>query len=134
MLTMTIQLLCEWIDLCCFALVMPSHVMWLTQLAFFWYPPASISHVMTAAEAIPLAAVRFSTRTRDCHTAALPTHQSMCTETQVQGLPGALPAQLVRPTAGTVTWLLDADSAAGVAAEKWSDDPKAYPRRCAVHE
>ena len=51
---------------------------------------------------------------------------------QVQGLPGALPAQLVRPTSGTVTWLLDADSAAGIAPEKWSDDPKAYPRRCAV--
>jgi len=56
----------------------------------------------------------------------------MCSKTQVQGLPGALPAQMVRPTAGTVTWLLDADSAAGVAPEKWSDDPKAYPRRCVV--
>ena len=49
--------------------------------------------------------------------------------TQVQGLPGALPAQMVRPSAGTVTWLLDADSAAGIAPERWSDDPKAYPRR-----
>ena len=64
----------------------------------------------------------------------LPTHQCMWLYPQVQGLPGALPAQMVRPSAGTVTWLLDADSAAGVAPEKWSDDPKAYPRRCVVPE
>ena len=51
---------------------------------------------------------------------------------QVQGLPGALPAQLVRPAAGSVTWLLDADSAAGIGAERWTDEPKAFPRRSVV--
>ena len=48
---------------------------------------------------------------------------------QVQSLPGALPAQLVRPDAGKVTWLLDADAAAALAAEKWEDGRKAdFPR------
>ena len=48
---------------------------------------------------------------------------------QVQSLPGALPAQLVRPEQGKVTWILDADAAAGIAAEKWEEPAKTdFPR------
>ena len=47
---------------------------------------------------------------------------------QVQSLPGALPAQLVRPKNGRVTWLLDCDSASAIEPERWSDEPKAFPR------
>lgn len=48
---------------------------------------------------------------------------------QVQSLPGALPAQLVRPTDGKVTWILDADAASQIAAEKWEEEKtKAFPR------
>lgn len=48
---------------------------------------------------------------------------------QVQSLPGALPAQLVRPGEGKVTWILDADAAAGIAAEKWEEPAKTdFPR------
>ena len=65
-------------------------------------------------------------------TIALYPEPTPCTVvTQVQGLPGALPAQLVRPTAGSVTWLLDSDSAASIGAERWTEEPKAFPRRSA---
>jgi 6-phosphogluconolactonase len=48
---------------------------------------------------------------------------------EVQSLPGALPAQLVRPEDGKVTWILDADAAAGIAAEKWEEPAKTdFPR------
>lgn len=47
---------------------------------------------------------------------------------QVQSLPGALPAQMVRPVAGKVTWLLDSDSASGISADAWSGNAKAFPR------
>lgn len=48
---------------------------------------------------------------------------------EVQSLPGALPAQLVRPTNGTVTWLLDADAASQLAAARWDTGKKAdFPR------
>jgi 6-phosphogluconolactonase len=46
---------------------------------------------------------------------------------ECQALPGALPAQLVRPTAGTVTWLLDVESSAELQISSW-EDKKAYPR------
>jgi 6-phosphogluconolactonase len=46
---------------------------------------------------------------------------------QVQSLPGALPAQLVQPENGQVKWLLDADSSANLAADKW-EDQKYFPR------
>ncbi len=50
-------------------------------------------------------------------------------DAQVQSLPGALPAQLVRPETGKVTWLLDADAASALAAEKWEDAKKSdFPR------
>ena len=46
---------------------------------------------------------------------------------EVQALPGALPAQMVRPTEGALTWLLDTDSAAGLTPDTWND-PKRWPR------
>lgn len=46
---------------------------------------------------------------------------------ECQALPGAIPAQLVRPTAGTVTWLLDLESAAQLEIASW-EDKKAHPR------
>jgi len=54
---------------------------------------------------------------------------------EVQSLPGALPAQLVRPEAGKVTWLLDADAASALAAEKWEDGKKSdFPRSNVAQE
>lgn len=48
---------------------------------------------------------------------------------EVQSLPGALPAQLVRPTDGTVTWLLDADAASQLNTDKWAAGKKKdFPR------
>lgn len=46
---------------------------------------------------------------------------------ECQALPGAIPAQSVRPTNGTVSWLLDVDSAAELEIAAW-DDKKKYPR------
>lgn len=46
---------------------------------------------------------------------------------ECQALPGALPAQLVRPQNGTVTWLLDVDSAKDLQIAAW-EDKKKYPR------
>ena len=46
---------------------------------------------------------------------------------EVQSLPGALPAQLVRPTAGSVTWFLDVASAQNLAIHKW-ESTKDFPR------
>jgi len=46
---------------------------------------------------------------------------------EVQTLPGALPAQLVRPTEGTLTWFLDRDSAADLRPNTWTNH-KAHPR------
>jgi len=45
---------------------------------------------------------------------------------EVQALPGALPAQLVR-CSGRVRWLLDVPSAQHLNIAEW-DDPKAWPR------
>jgi len=46
---------------------------------------------------------------------------------EVQSLPGALPAQLVQPTAGSVTWFLDVASAQNLAMHKW-ESSKDFPR------
>ena len=46
---------------------------------------------------------------------------------EVQSLPGALPAQLVRPTSGTLTWMLDAGSAKDLKTDQWQDSKK-FPR------
>jgi 6-phosphogluconolactonase len=46
---------------------------------------------------------------------------------ECQALPGALPAQLVRPKNGTVTWLLDLESSAQLEIADW-DNKKSYPR------
>lgn len=46
---------------------------------------------------------------------------------EVQSLPGALPAQLVRPTSGRLRWFLDVQSAQKLDITNW-DDSKMFPR------
>eukprot|EP00803_Ostreobium_quekettii_P009307 evm.model.scf_1138.7 EVM.evm.TU.scf_1138.7 scf_1138:48967-50103(-) len=46
---------------------------------------------------------------------------------EVQALPGALPAQLVRPAEGSLTWVLDYGSARDLNVAEWGNK-KAYPR------
>jgi 6-phosphogluconolactonase len=46
---------------------------------------------------------------------------------EVQTLPGALPAQLVRPKEGVLTWYLDVEAASDIRPSTW-EDKKAYPR------
>lgn len=46
---------------------------------------------------------------------------------QVQSLPGALPAQLVRPKAGRARWVLDALAAQDLNIGEW-ESPKDFPR------
>lgn len=46
---------------------------------------------------------------------------------EVQSLPGALPAQLVRPIEGKLTWLLDIESAQQLRVGEWQSS-KAFPR------
>ncbi len=46
---------------------------------------------------------------------------------EVQSLPGALPAQLVRPTSGTLRWLLDCEAASQLNIPDWSNT-KDFPR------
>jgi len=46
---------------------------------------------------------------------------------EVQALPGALPAQLVRPKAGKLTWFVDVASVQKLNVSNW-DNKKAYPR------
>jgi len=46
---------------------------------------------------------------------------------ECQALPGSMPVQLVRPTHGKVTYVLDAASAAGLSTAVW-DDWKKWPR------
>ena len=46
---------------------------------------------------------------------------------EVQSLPGALPAQLVQPSAGSLKWFLDIASAQKLAIHKW-DSTKEFPR------
>lgn len=46
---------------------------------------------------------------------------------EVQALPGSLPAQLVQPETGNLTWYLDADSAQNLHIQDW-DNKKAFPR------
>lgn len=46
---------------------------------------------------------------------------------EVQALPGALPAQLVRPATGKVTWVLDVAAAQHLDIAAWGDS-KQYPR------
>ena len=44
-----------------------------------------------------------------------------------QCLPGALPAQMVRPTQGKLVWMLDSESALDISPTTW-EDKKAWPR------
>ena len=46
---------------------------------------------------------------------------------EVQSLPGALPAQLVRPSHGSLKWFLDIASAQHLATQKW-DKAKEFSR------
>lgn len=46
---------------------------------------------------------------------------------EVQSLPGALPAQLVRPAGGRLRWFVDVQAAQQLNIENW-DDSKAFPR------
>ena len=46
---------------------------------------------------------------------------------EVQSLPGALPAQLVQPSAGALKWFLDIASAQNLAMHKW-DSTKDFLR------
>jgi 6-phosphogluconolactonase len=46
---------------------------------------------------------------------------------ECQSLPGALPAQLVRPQNGTVTWILDVESSSALEIASW-EDKKAHAR------
>lgn len=46
---------------------------------------------------------------------------------ECQSLPGAIPAQLVRPRNGTVTWILDIESSSGLEIASW-EDKKAHAR------
>lgn len=46
---------------------------------------------------------------------------------ETQALPGALPAQMVRPVDGMVTWVLDAEAAHELHVGQW-EDSKAFPR------
>ena len=46
---------------------------------------------------------------------------------EVQSLPGALPAQLVRPSNGDLTWLLDVESAQNLRVGQWQNS-KDFPR------
>lgn len=46
---------------------------------------------------------------------------------EVQSLPGALPAQLVRPSSGKLTWLLDSASAERLTIQNWTNS-KSFPR------
>jgi 6-phosphogluconolactonase len=46
---------------------------------------------------------------------------------ECQALPGAVPAQLVRPVNGTLAWFLDIESSAGLEIASW-EDKKAHPR------
>lgn len=46
---------------------------------------------------------------------------------ECQALPGAIPAQAVRPTNGTVSWLVDVESASELEISTWSEKKK-YPR------
>lgn len=50
---------------------------------------------------------------------------------EVQSHPGALPAQLVRPSTGSLTWFLDQASAAALRVDDWAKEgsnSKKYPR------
>lgn len=46
---------------------------------------------------------------------------------ECQALPGALPAQLVRPKNGSVTWMLDVDASKDLQIAAW-EEKKKYPR------
>lgn len=46
---------------------------------------------------------------------------------EVQALPGALPAQLVRPSSGKLRWFLDVQSAQNLIIDSWADT-KQFPR------
>lgn len=46
---------------------------------------------------------------------------------EVQSLPGALPAQMVRPSAGKLTWMVDVAAAQHLDIAKWNDG-KRWPR------
>ena len=46
---------------------------------------------------------------------------------EVQALPGSLPAQLVRPDSGRLTWYLDSESAQNLKIQSW-EDKKEFPR------
>lgn len=46
---------------------------------------------------------------------------------ECQALPGAIPAQAVRPTSGTVSWLLDVESSSELEISAWGEKKK-FPR------
>lgn len=46
---------------------------------------------------------------------------------EVQALPGALPAQMVRPSSGKLRWLLDPEAASQIHPDSWMDQ-KRHPR------
>lgn len=47
---------------------------------------------------------------------------------EVQSLPGALPVQMVQPTSGKLTWLLDQESASALRPADWALGSKKFPR------
>lgn len=46
---------------------------------------------------------------------------------EVQSLPGALPAQLVRPEHGSLRWMLDCEAASQLSIASWNNT-KEFPR------
>ncbi|KAL4458977.1 hypothetical protein ABPG75_013842 [Micractinium tetrahymenae] len=47
---------------------------------------------------------------------------------EVQSLPGALPVQLVQPTSGKLSWVLDQESASVLHIDDWAQGSKKFPR------
>lgn len=47
---------------------------------------------------------------------------------EVQSLPGALPVQLVQPTSGKLSWVLDQESAGALRIDDWAQGSKKFPR------
>lgn len=47
---------------------------------------------------------------------------------EVQALPGALPVQLVQPTSGKLTWVLDKAAAHDLRVNDWAAGSKKFPR------
>lgn len=47
---------------------------------------------------------------------------------EVQSLPGALPVQLVQPSSGKLTWVLDSAAASALRVDDWAAGSKKFPR------